>query len=263
MKKLILAFSFLTIIPMPHVPYDVEDKDVGNSAVLFPVVGLFQGLLLVLLHMILLKVVPVEIAAGLLIVLLVISNGGFHLDGLSDTFDALASRKDRERMLDIMKGSTAGPVGVVSIVLVILLKYLLLKNVLTMQALPFYIPLILFPVFGRWVMVPAMYHGRSARHDGLGRTFIENTGIREYVNAFVMLGVITAGIWIYTAKFTPVHVLLPVIFVPLAIVYAFGFLGALFCNYRFGGLTGDNLGAISEIGEILFLLSFLVVSACK
>ena len=65
-----------------------------------------------------------------------------------------------------MKDSVTGAIGVVAIVTGILLKFILIKNVLS-----FPVPLTAFlvfsfmPVFSKWLMVPAMYHGTSARND--------------------------------------------------------------------------------------------------
>ena len=66
--------------------------------------------------------------------ILIVSNGGFHLDGLADTFDALSVKSsgdhaaDRERRLRVMKDSTTGAIGVIAIVMTMLLKFLFLNN---------------------------------------------------------------------------------------------------------------------------------------
>jgi len=49
--------------------------------------------------------------------------GGFHLDGLTDTFDGLAPGKSREVILRIMNDSTFGTFGVLALVMIILLKW--------------------------------------------------------------------------------------------------------------------------------------------
>lgn len=258
-NRFFAAFQFLTVIPVPSFCGKISEKDVGKSCVFFPLVGLLQGMLLVLFYRLFMDVFPVEITAGLLITALVISNGGFHLDGLSDTFDALASRKSRERALEIMKDGTAGPIGVASVVLALLLKYLALTSVLGISEMPFYLPLLLFPVQSRWVMVAAMYLGKSARKDGLGKIFIENTGVAEFLISLLLAAGTTVIIFIAAGRLHPYSINGAPALIPVSCVYGFGILAVWFFRRRFFGLTGDNLGAINEISEVLFLLIFLGV----
>lgn len=257
--RIALAFQFLTILPVPYGrPDSIDEKDIGGSSAYFPLVGLVQGMLVSLLYVLVVNIFPLDVTAGLLIALLTVSNGGFHLDGLSDTFDALASRKNRERRLEIMKDSTTGPIGVVSIVLVLLLKYLSLKNILAASESWAFTALILFPVVGRWAMVPALYHGMSARQDGLGKVFLENTGKPELLiasaSAFIiaLLAVLSGS----HRAFNPFLVVKIVVL--LSLVYALSFGLVKYFERAFGGMTGDNLGATSEITEVLWLLVFLI-----
>jgi adenosylcobinamide-GDP ribazoletransferase len=183
---------------MPDLYSDIGGHEVGKSSAFFPIVGLFQGLLLFVFYIALSRFLPDDVIAALLLCLLIAINGGFHLDGLSDTFDALASRKGRGRMLEIMKDSTTGPIGVIAIVLVLLLKYLSLKNILALN-ISFALPLILFPVAGKWSVVLALSQGRSAATDGLGKMFLDNTGFREMVIAsfLVMIVILVTLLSVY------------------------------------------------------------------
>lgn len=264
MKHLLLAFQFLTIIPV-RVNGDVSEKDIAQSACFFPVVGVFQGFLSSLSALLLLRLFSPEITAGLIVTLLIITNGGFHLDGLADTFDALAVKSkgdqeaDREKMLAVMKDSTTGAIGVIAIVVSVLLKYLLVKNLFLdsspAAACAF---LLLMSVMSKWIMVPAMYHGRSARQNGLGRIFIENTGSDSLIFSSILTVFICAAV---------AHLAMPAFycgaiawfFISAAfLLYSFSFLSARASERKFGGLTGDNLGAISEVSEIIFLLVVIV-----
>jgi adenosylcobinamide-GDP ribazoletransferase len=225
----------------------------GRSSACFPLVGLIQGFLLALVLAIFGRIFPYDIVAALQVLALVLSNGGFHLDGLSDTFDALASRKSKEKMIAIMKESTAGPIGVVSIVLIILLKYLLFKNVDSIQGSTAYVALVLTPAVARWSMIPALFHTKSARSDGLGKIFIEQTGARELLIATCIIVGITTVIFLLASQLT---MLLEMIVIFIS-VYILSLLMSRFFAKKFGGLTGDNLGAITEMSEVIFLLMFL------
>ena len=263
MKPLILAFQFLTIIPL-KVSEGVSERDLSRSAVFFPVVGAFQGLLAVVIARLSLTVFSGDAASALAITALVLCNGGFHLDGLADTFDALAvkshgdERIDRERRLAVMKDSTTGAIGVVSIVLAILLKFVFMRELLTKAsvdtALSF---LFLMPVFSKWIIVPSLYIGTSARQDGLGKAFMDSVTMSTVAYSslsLLLFCVMAASLHLYKIFGTGTLAL----FLSLcAILSVFSFITIRLCTKRFGGLTGDVFGAINEISEILFL--FVVV----
>jgi adenosylcobinamide-GDP ribazoletransferase len=116
------------------------------------------------------------------------------------------------------------------------------------------------PVLSKWITVPAMYHGISARSDGLGRIFIEHAG----AGSLVLSTIGTAALCL-TAALS--HLLAPsTLFVALfcgiiiAILYAFALAMLRILRKRFGGLTGDHFGAITELSELIFLLSAVLWS---
>ncbi len=254
MKKILLAFQFLTIIPVKDTGI-VSDREIGGAASYFPLVGMVQGTLLVLTAMIASRFLPVGVVNILVILLLVITNGALHLDGLADTFDAIASRGDRDKKLSIMKDSTIGPAGVIAIVFVIILKLFLLIS-LYVKAAPamYYLILFLLPVYSRWVMVPSIFHCSSAREDGLGRTFIENVGAKELITAtFFTILLSLAALFIIFDTPGLMHVIFS-----LPVLYIFSWAAVWFGRRRFGGMTGDTFGAVSEVSEILFLMMAVI-----
>ncbi len=257
MKQLAIAFQFLTIIPI-KVKGEVSGSDLSRSAVFFPVVGAFQGLLAACAASIFIIIFTAEITAGLVLVVLILSNGGFHLDGVADTFDALAVKSsgneagDREKRLSVMKDSSTGAIGVIAIVLVILLKLLFIKDLALSTPAALFPLLFLMPVFSKWAMVPALCHGTAARKDGLGKIFVDSVGISTVVSSFLFLmlfcflALLFSGLHRATA--------LALYFSLSVLLYLLSLLTVRFCKKKFGGLTGDNFGAISEISEIFFLM---------
>ncbi len=257
MKKILLAFQFLTIIPVKEIK-DVSEKEMGGASAFFPLIGFIQGTLFVISAVLFLKVFPRELTNGLLVLVIIITSGGLHLDGLADTFDAIALRGDREKKLSVMKDSTIGPVGVIAIVLALLLKFLALNSLFHYSLFTFYYSLFLMPVLSRWVMVTAIFHGKSARQDGIGKIFIENTKLKELVIATLLV----IGCWLLVVSFLlsslfTIHCSLFV--VSISVLYIFSLASVWFCNKKFGGMTGDTFGAVSEISEILFLMMAVII----
>jgi adenosylcobinamide-GDP ribazoletransferase len=260
LKQLLLALQFLTIVPV-RVKGDISENDMSRSVIFFPVAGALQGLLCVLSAALLLRFLSTDLTGCLVLVILIITNGGFHLDGLADTFDALAVKAggdeeaDRAKRLSVMKDSTTGAIGVVSIVVVILLKYMFIRNLfLYSSSRPLYSLLFLMPVFSKWIMVPAMYHGRSARKDGLGRIFIDAVTGKD-VALCSLITVLFSLVITELLRDTLYASVTWLLFLFLFLVFCiFCILSVRFFAKRFGGLTGDAFGAISEISEILFLM---------
>lgn len=264
MKKLLLAFQFLTILPLKTIS-GVSDRDIAASSAFFVVVGLMQGLLMAATAFLFSSVFHPGLAIAMTLLILVLSNGGFHLDGLADTVDALSAKssgnasRDRAKRLSMMKGGTTGPMGVIAIVFALALKYLALQNISSLPYATYYSSLILMPILSKWTMVISMYHAKPAREEGLGNIFIIGTGAKEAVISTMILATLLA---------------LPEIFVgDLITIYQFPFYGVLlitlyvlcrlwvnFFDVRFGGLTGDTVGAISEISEVIFLLMVILWS---
>jgi adenosylcobinamide-GDP ribazoletransferase len=259
MRSIILAIQFLTILPV-RLKGVVSERDIARSAAFFPVVGVVQGVLLLSSAIPLICIVPPDIVSGFIIAIAIISNGGFHLDGLADTFDALAVKSssdpvaDREKRLSVMKDSSTGAIGVVAIVMVLLLKFVLIKNVLLFpDSLRAFLILFLMPVFSKWIMVPAMYLGKSARHDGLGKIFIESMSLQIVMFSSALAISIFAIIYItHLAGIFGLQALLIFGLIPAG--YLLAHIAVLFCSKKFGGLTGDTLGALSELSEILYLM---------
>ncbi len=69
------------------------------------------------------RIAPPMVAAAVLVVAMLSFSGCLHLDGLSDTADGLLSSRNRQRMLEIMKDSHVGAMGVIAVACVLLLKF--------------------------------------------------------------------------------------------------------------------------------------------
>lgn len=261
-----LALQFLTVMPV-KITGPVSPQDISSSSIFFPLVGAFQGLLLSACSLLLISRFSVDTAGAMVVLLYILSNGGFHFDGLSDTFDALSVKStgnrtsDREKRLKVMKDSTTGSIGVVSLCLALLLKYVLIREIIIYSAyFNAYLILFLMPVLSKWTMVVAMYRAAGARKDGLGMMFLENTKMRHLVLATLVTFVLGFGAFPVTSLSAPgpflsgLCLFTPFLLSGMAILAFFTrFLTGIFTR-TFGGLTGDSFGAVHEISEIIFLV---------
>ncbi len=123
MNRFLAALRFLTIFPVPG-SWGSAEEDLARSVPCFPLVGLLLGGLGAATAWALDRFkVPAMLAALALVVLLLGFSGCLHLDGLSDSADGLFSSRSRDRMLEIMKDSHVGPMGVVAVLVILLAKF--------------------------------------------------------------------------------------------------------------------------------------------
>jgi len=243
-KSLAAAFGFLTVFPIP-LKRTLLPGDMGKSMAFFPVVGVILGGILVLADKILLSIFPGSVADFILISLLALITGGVHLDGLADTFDGLYGGKTREEALSIMKDSRVGAMGVVALILVIGLKY---TSLLSISSSIKYPSLILMPVLSRWSMVLMAYLSSYARPaGGTGRDFVETVSIYGLLIATVF-AVVTSGA-LFQWKGVSIA----------GLIGGVTILWVIYFREKLGGVTGDILGAVNEVNEVIVLLSILIL----
>ncbi|MFC5697613.1 adenosylcobinamide-GDP ribazoletransferase [Pseudomonas sp. GCM10022186] len=237
MTPLLIALQFLTRLPV-RLPGMPEPRQIGRSLLWYPLVGLLIGLFLLgVAH--LLDGRPALLQAALLLAFWVGLSGGLHLDGLADTADAwVGGYGDRERTLEIMKDPRSGPIAVVVLVLVLLLKFAALVALLDAgQALP----LLLAPWLARGLLPLLFLTTPYVRPGGLGQALAEHLPRRELpvwlAGQGVVMLVLGWAAWIALAM----------------ALAAFAWLRGRFVQ-RLGGTTGDTAGAMVELVEVVVLV---------
>lgn len=239
MKGFLTALQFLTIIRISR-DTDITGEKLGRSMACFPLVGLLIGLLLVAVRTVFSYLLPASLVDILVIVALVILAGAFHLDGFADTIDGLAGGKDKEKTLAIMRDSRIGSFAVAGLILLLMLKVFALMEV------PEEVKnrtLLIMPVLGRWstVQLAACFsYARSGQ--GTALAFTQFAGKKEYIISTLITAVIVIGLFQLKG--------LGAFLVIAALTLLFG----LFFKKRLGGVTGDIMGAASEINEVVALL---------
>ena len=257
-RRSLVALQFLTIIPI-RKGMRITEEDISGSSSFFVMVGLLQGALLAAVAYVSGRVFDAGLSAGVVLLVYVLSNGGFHLDGLADTFDALASKGDSGEKLSVMRDSAIGPIGAISVFFSLLIKYLAIKNLAILPPFTVYSSLLFMPAFSKLALVISMFHGKSARTDGLGSLFIEKVRVTQvlYNISALFLAIIAAQ-----GLFSNYAAVGQYMFYAMALlsVYFLCLISAGMFGRKFGGLTGDTLGATGEIADITFLLLVIVWS---
>lgn len=238
-----IALQFLSSLPV-RLPVMPEPEQLGRSLLFYPLVGLLFGALLWLLDA-LLTGTPLLLHAALLLTAWVLLSGGLHLDGLADSADAwLGGFGDRERTLLIMKDPRSGPIAVITLVLVLLLKFAALLALIEQgQGLM----LILVSVLGRAALLGLFLTTPYVRAGGLGQALADHLPRRAGWQ--VLLGCALGCVLV--AGWSGVFALLvaSAVFIGLRQVMV----------RRLGGCTGDTAGALLELLEVAVLVGIVLV----
>jgi adenosylcobinamide-GDP ribazoletransferase len=236
MRDFFAAVQFMTILPWGRD----EKFDPQRMIPYFPLVGITLGVLLALFDYVAVSAWGGTVGALLDVIFLIVLTGAFHIDGLGDSADGLLGHRPRETALTIMKDSRLGTMGLVAILATLSIKWAGITGLDDNRALF----LIVVPALARGSLLFGfrfLPYGRP--EGGTGFDFFERKPGFAAFRGLALVIVLTfslgwQAIW-------------------LLLCFA-GITAGLVAYYRrrMGCITGDMLGAMTEINEAgLFLLA--------
>ncbi|GAC69503.1 adenosylcobinamide-GDP ribazoletransferase [Gordonia soli] len=262
-----VALSWLTVVPLPY-PRGEMDRRIGGAVIAAtPVVGVLLG------------AVAAAVAAGLshtdlpsaligVLLMIILAGGtrGMHLDGLADTADGLGCYGPPQRVAEVMRSGSVGPFGVVAIVAVLGVQWTGFAALVDDHR---YYEIALAVAVGRLAAVVGCRRGLTPAHaDGFGSLV---AGTQRASVAVWTLGAVGAALLVGlpalagsppsgspqpTTGFAIADALTAV--VAVLVVVAVAWQVTRHSARRAGGLTGDVLGAVIEIGTAIMLIGLLV-----
>lgn len=239
LSEFLEAFRFLTILPLPRAK---KETSLARAMLFFPLVGFLIGIATLTVTQLLSLDLFLRLEALSLITIPIFLSGGLHIDGFSDFLDGFFGGKDKNEILTIMRDPRIGVWGALGVFLLLFWKWELLASLANRG------PALLFALTSsRWAQVVLSYFLPYANPQaGLGSAVAKKVTLRELVGASAFFAVI-----VFVSRGSGVLcflVLLPFL----------AGLGWLF-HKRVGGVTGDLLGAASEMTELfIFLVLFLI-----
>jgi adenosylcobinamide-GDP ribazoletransferase len=230
-----LALTTLTVLPLRAGRIDRRVAGVAMSVA--PAVGALLGLVLAgILAVLEAAGAPHLVAAGVTVAAGALLTRGLHLDGLADTVDALGSYRRGAAALDVMKKPDIGPFGVAAVALTLLVQAAAVA------------------ALSPWALVTAWAAGRlavtlacrrgvpAARPTGLGALV---AGTVPVPVAVLLTTVVAAGAALERRWQGPAAVLAAALVALLLVRHAVR---------RFGGITGDVIGAAVEVATTVALI---------
>ena len=208
------------------------------------------------------------LSAVILLIIWVLFSGALHLDGFADSVDAwVGGMGDSQKTLTIMKDPTSGPMAVVAVVLLLLLKLALLVELISMAGGFACALLPLVPVLSRVWLLPLLYATPYARKsqldaqsvqtsesmgqqggmaDNIASGFPLNAAVLSFIACQLGLLIFSWNLWVLLAL--------------NATAFALFILIRNACLNRIAGYTGDVLGAFIELQEVALLLALVVMA---
>ncbi len=237
------AVAFLTRIPLGRLRLDAVD--VGRGSLFFPLVGAGIGALVGIVAEGGAELVTSFLAAAVAVAIEALVTGAIHLDALADAADGLGA-PSRERALEVMRDPSIGTFGAVALLLDLLVKVGAVAS-LTVDGTAV------------WPLLAAFALGRAAPlafglglpyaspGSGSGRALIDAPVWAKSCGLLLAAGAAALAVG-WSA------------FVLAAAAAGVVFLVGAVARLRLGGVTGDVLGAGTELATTAALLAAAAIS---
>jgi len=237
------AIMFYTRIPVPkNLPY--SDELLNRSTRYFPFIGWIAGGIGAAIFYGLQFVLPPELAILLSMLSTIFVTGAFHEDGFADFCDGFGGGYTKEKILTIMKDSRIGTYGSVGLIGMLAAKFMSLHAINTVT-----VPLSMLAghALSRLMPVLVIYTSEYSRDNATSKS----KPIGKKGKTIDLLVAIFFGL----ALLVFVPLTFSVVIIPVLLVTTF-----IFRNYtgaKIGGYTGDCLGALQQISEVIFYLGWV------
>ncbi len=244
-----IALQFFTRIPIPHW-VGFESAWLHQSARYFPAVGIVVAAVTGAVYLLASMLWPQPVAVLLSTIAGIYLTGAFHEDGFADVCDGFGGGMTPERILDIMKDSRVGAYGVIGIALMLALKCVtlaMLPSSLVIVAL-----LIAHPL-SRLAAASLILLLDYAKENGKAKPMAQQMSRGEFTIA-VLSAVLPALGLILMGTTTWLAIAIGIGAAALSTLWL-----ARFFVRHIGGYTGDCLGTVQQVAEVVLYLS---LAAC-
>jgi adenosylcobinamide-GDP ribazoletransferase len=243
------ALMFYSRIPVPSWMHHNEEM-LNRATVYFPVIGWIVAGISGLVYWLCTWIFPPSVAVLLSMGAGILTTGAFHEDGLADVCDGFGGGWTKIKILDIMKDSRVGTYGVVGLLLALLLKYATLTTLDIRHTL---LALIIAHPLSRLTALSMIYTHEYVREDALSK--VKPIGKKISLSELLLAGFWAFLPFVFIQLYWPNWAILGVV-LPLCITK--WYLARYFTKW-IGGYTGDCLGSIQQISEIVIYLYLIAI----
>lgn len=272
-----MCFSMFTIFTPKTTAWD--EKERKNMLLFLPFVGLYIGILWNILFVVV-NLLPFNLLQlGVFVVSMFpfIASGFMHIDGFMDVADAIGSKTDRKRMIEILKDSRVGTFAIIYLIFLLVMQYIVIMHIMGLSDLNF---------LSMRAMTLILILCASRLMSTISLLYFKKIGISEYAKVNKLQNVIKSITSIAKKKskrkkvdsnnsffnkyFKAIVVIAIFLIASYTLVRSYSIaviatllahlLCTLYCNKKFDGINGDVSGyaiCISELVGFVVLLGVI------
>lgn len=240
----ILYFSRLTF------PFKVKyNKDYQQKVLTWlPLIGLMVGGIGALVYYICFLFLPPTLSLVLSITSMVLTTGAFHEDGFADVCDAFGGGYTKEQRLKIMKDSRIGAYAAIGLILLFALKILTLAEIHSDVVI---LVIIASQALSRWPLLLITKSWKYARETDDSKS-VDTSKQLNFFRIVIAFFIAAAPLFLF-------HFWIIFLSIPLLIFVSLLF--GVYFNRKINGYTGDCLGAVQQVNELVFYIFYLVLQS--
>ena len=241
------ALQFFTRLPIPAwVGFDAAW--LNQASRYFPLVGIVVAAITAGVYAAAAWLLPAPVAVLISTSAGIYATGAFHEDGFADMCDGFGGGMSAVRVLEIMKDSRIGAYGAIGIICLLGLKCLTLACLPVVTVIG---ALFVAHPLSRLLAASLIWRMEYARAEGKAKPLAQTMSTGEFAIACVSALLAIAAVAVSGAL--PGRAILAG---ALAALVATLWLARLFAR-RIGGYTGDCLGAVQQVSEVMIYLGVL------
>lgn len=233
----ILYFSRL---PLPFkVPYNKGNQQ--KVLTWLPLIGLIVGGIGALVFYLCFLFLPQTVSVILSISAMVLTTGAFHEDGFADVCDAFGGGYTKEQRLTIMKDSRIGAYAAIGLILLFALKISALAEI---HCEVMVLVIIASQALSRWPLLLITKTWKYARETNDSKSVDTSKQMNIFRIVFALL-ITTVPLFFFQSW---------MIFLSIPLLISVSLIFGVWFNKKINGYTGDCLGAVQQVNELVFYL---------
>lgn len=244
------ALMFYTRLPVPNnTPHSPEA--LNKSRKYFPFIGIIVGAIAVSAYLTGQSLFSNGVSIALSMVATILATGAFHEDGFADSCDGLGGGWKTEQVLNIMKDSRVGTYATIGLISLLAVKFLALYELSTISITALVFAYITAHTLSRLAssLVIEQYDYVQDITQSKAKSMTQARLSSPDLHQTLIISAVPFTICLFAA-FTPT-------IIATIACFTIAKLFACYTKKRLGGYTGDILGAIQQLSEVAFYLTFI------
>jgi adenosylcobinamide-GDP ribazoletransferase len=257
-RELKLFFTALSFYTRLRAPAFIHGNNAGllpDSIRYLPLIGWMAGIVAAIVYLLANYLFGDTLAVLFSMVATVLLTGAFHEDGFADVCDGFGGGWTKDRILDIMKDSRLGTYGVLGLILLLGIKFFATIQVTADADADAVVLIGIFIIahsVSRFAAVVIIFNHSYARiEESKIGSAVEKGKPLNLIIAAVFSILPLAGLILYTSRYSIAFIVIPVVLLSYN-------LGRYFKSW-IGGYTGDCLGAVQQLTEVVIYLSLFLI----